>query len=116
MNACGLVHSNRLTTPVTVVGLAMLYMAVEWCANEGIAPGSMPSAIARAIVRKFMLLKPPLFLFLEKPAVIGIVLANEFVHFGHLRTKREASGDTPRFRKNIRIFQCRVILKRVEFG
>ena len=29
MNACGLVHSKRLTVPVTVTGLAMSYMAVE---------------------------------------------------------------------------------------
>src|SRR4051794_38208476 len=115
MNACGLVHSNLFTVPVTVVGFAMLYMAVEWCANEGTAPGSIPSAMARAVIRKFISLKPP-SLFLEVLAVIGIVLAYKLIHFGHIGAKREPSADGPGLHEHVRIFQRGRILQRVVIG
>src|ERR1700735_4637050 len=115
MKACGLVHSKRFTVPVTVVGLAMLYIAVEWCAKEGIAPGSIPSAIARPIMRKFIL-KSPLLFFLEKLTVIGVMFADELIYFGHVRAKRESSAHRPWFHKDIRIVQRRLIFERVVFA
>ena len=45
MNACGLVHSNRLTVPFTVTGFAMSYIAVEWCAVAGTIASSRATAM-----------------------------------------------------------------------
>src|SRR5690349_4162199 len=42
MCACGLAQSKRFTTPVTVTGLVMLYMVVEWCASTGNAVSNRP--------------------------------------------------------------------------
>src|SRR5438067_7057923 len=115
MKAWGLVHSDLFSVPVTVVGFAMLYMAVEWCAKDGVTPGSMANAIVSAIIRKFISSKPSLFLF-EKLAVIGIVLADEFVHFRHVGAKREPSAHRPGLYKNVRIFQSRFVLEGIVIG
>src|ERR1700704_4877973 len=51
MKACGLVHSKRFTVPVTVVGFAMLYMAVEWCAEPGVVGSNKPKPMVDARIR-----------------------------------------------------------------
>src|SRR5215469_13417749 len=112
MNACGFVHSNRFTVPVTVVGAAMLYIAVEWCAKEGAAPPRSPKASANVVSFRFICRNPCLLLFAEKLAVVLIILANEFVHFGHFGPQRKVPAHRKRLGKHVRIFDARFILQR----
>src|SRR5581483_11774193 len=116
MYACGLTHSNRLTTPVTVTGFVMLYMAVEWCAKPGVARGIVPNAIASAISRSFMVLENlPLFL-LKELRVINIVLADKFIHLGEIRAQRERARHRPRFHEHVRIFHRGFVLQGIGIG
>src|SRR5689334_22675737 len=81
----------------------------------GACPNASPTEAAVSI-RTAVNRMTALLLFLEKLAVVLVVLADEFVDFGQIRAQRESAHDGPRLRENVGIFDGGFVIQVVEIG